>query len=174
MPATKNLCAQLPIDLHQKISEDREQAGLTTAQYITALITEYFKMKENGGNEIMTNGKTRTLAFQIDEELFQRIKDHLDRESARLGRKFTQREFVMGLIEQALAEAEAGLEASPDTAPVSPNEAPEEPDEDEARQRTRASVEPPTAPCEPIQITTVQRQQRNSSRYPTSDTFSPI
>ena len=69
----------------------------------------------------MTNGKTRTLAFQIDEELFQRIKDHLDRESARLGRKFTQREFVMGLIEQALAEAEAGLEASPDTAPVSPN-----------------------------------------------------
>lgn len=81
----------------------------------------------------MTNGKTRTLAFQIDEELFQRIKDHLDRESARLGRKFTQREFVMGLIEQALTEAEAGLEASPDTAPVSPSEAPEEPDEDEGQ-----------------------------------------
>ena len=47
MPATKNLCAQLPIDLHQKISEAREQAGLTTAQYITNLITEYFKMKAN-------------------------------------------------------------------------------------------------------------------------------
>lgn len=133
MPATKNLCAQLPIDLHQKISEAREQAGLTTAQYITALITEYFKMKETGGNEIMMTGKNRTLAFQIDEELFQRIKDHLDRESARLGRKFTQREFVMGLIEQALAAAEAGLEASPDTAPVSPSEAPEEPNEDEGQ-----------------------------------------
>lgn len=75
----------------------------------------------------MTNGKTRTLAFQIDEELFQRIKDHLDRESARLGRKFTQREFVMGLIGQALAEAEADTESSPDTAPVSPSEAPEKP-----------------------------------------------
>ncbi len=39
----------------------------------------------------MTNGKNRTLAFQIDEELFQRIKAHLERESARLGRKVTQK-----------------------------------------------------------------------------------
>ena len=132
MPETRNLCAQVPIELHQKISEAREQAGLTTAQYITNLITEYFKMKENGGNITMANNNTRTLAFQIDETLFQRIKDHLDRESTRLGRKFTQREFVLDLIEQALAEAEAGLEASPDIAPVSPSEAPEEPDEGEA------------------------------------------
>ena len=106
MPATKNLCAQVPIDLHQKISEAREQAGLTTAQYITNLLTEYFEMKENGGNEIMTNGKTRTLAFQIDEEFFQRIKTHLERETARTGHKLTQREFVLGLIVEALDEAE--------------------------------------------------------------------
>ena len=136
MAATKNLCAQINLDLHRKISEAREQAGQTTSQYITALITEYFKLKENGGNEIMMTGKNRTLAFQIDEELFQRIKDHLDRESARLGRKFTQREFVMGLIEQALAEAEAGLEASPDIAPVGPSEAPEE-HEDQAEDESQ-------------------------------------
>lgn len=48
MAATKNLCAQIGLDLHQKISEAREQAGLTTAQYITNLLTEYFEMKENG------------------------------------------------------------------------------------------------------------------------------
>lgn len=54
----------------------------------------------------MTNSKNRTLAFQIDEELFQRIKAHLDRESARTGRKLTQREFVLGLVEAALDEAE--------------------------------------------------------------------
>ena len=137
MPETRNLCAQVPIELHQKISEAREQAGLTTAQYITNLITEYFKMKENGGNITMANNNTRTLAFQIDETLFQRIKDHLDRESARLGRKFTQREFVLGLIEQALTEAEAGLEADPDTAPVSPSEAPDEPDGDEGQAADR-------------------------------------
>ena len=40
MPATKNLCAQISLDLHQKISEAREQSGLTTAQYVTNLDRE--------------------------------------------------------------------------------------------------------------------------------------
>ncbi len=113
MPATKNLCAQISLDLHQKISEAREAAGLTTAQYITELLTEYFKMKENGGNITMTNNNTRTLAFQISEELFQRIKTHLERETQRTGRKLTQREFVLGLIEEALEAAERQEEAAP-------------------------------------------------------------
>lgn len=85
MPESRNLCAQLPLDLHQRVCEAREQSGLTTAQYITNLLIEYYEMKENGGNEIMANEKTRTMAFQISEELFQRIKAHLERESARLG-----------------------------------------------------------------------------------------
>ena len=53
MPATKNLCAQISLDLHQKISEEKERSGLTTAQYITNLLTEYFDMKKNGGNATM-------------------------------------------------------------------------------------------------------------------------
>ena len=113
MATTKNLCAQINLDLHQKISEAREAAGLTTAQYITELLTEYFKMKENGGNITMTNNNTRTLAFQISEELFQRIKTHLERETQRTGRKLTQREFVLGLIEEALEAAERQEEAVP-------------------------------------------------------------
>ena len=107
MPETKNLCAQIDLDLHRKISEAKEQTGQTTSQYITDLLTEYFKLKENGGNETMMTGKNRTLAFQIDKELFQRIKAHLDRETARTGHKLTQREFVLGLITEALDEAEA-------------------------------------------------------------------
>ncbi len=113
MAETKNLCAQISLDLHQKISEAREAAGLTTAQYITELLTEYFKMKENGGNITMTNNNTRTLAFQITEDLFQRIKTHLERETQRTGRKLTQREFVLGLIEEALEAAEQQEEAAP-------------------------------------------------------------
>ena len=113
MAETKNLCAQISLDLHQKISEAREAAGLTTAQYITELLTEYFKMKENGGNITMTNNNTRTLAFQISEDLFQRIKTHLERETQRTGRKLTQREFVLGLIEEALEAAEQQEEAAP-------------------------------------------------------------
>ncbi len=60
--------------------------------------------------------KNRTMAFQIPEELFQRIKEHLNRESVRTGKKLTQRQFVLGLVERELArvEAEAATEASED------------------------------------------------------------
>ena len=49
---------------------------------------------------------TKTLAFTIPEELFNRIKDHLEREKQRTGKRLTQRDFVIGLIERALEEAE--------------------------------------------------------------------
>ncbi len=110
MPATRNLCAQLPLDLHQRVCEAREESGLTTAQYITNLLIEYYEMKENGGKTIMA-ANTRTMAFQISEEFFQRIKAHLERETQRTGKKLTQREFVLGLIEEALEAAERQAEA---------------------------------------------------------------
>ena len=126
MAESKNLCAQIPIDLHNRVSQAREEAGQTTSQYITELLIEYFKMKENGGNQVMANS-SRTMAFQISEELFQRIKAHLERETQRTGRKLTQREFVLGLIEEALNEAErqAGVspcEAQPDGGAPQPQE----------------------------------------------------
>ncbi len=105
MPETRNLCAQLPLDLHQCVCEAREQSGLTTAQYITNLLFEYYEMKENGGKTTMANN-SRTMAFQISEELFQRIKAHLERETQRTGRKLPQREFVLGLIKETLETAE--------------------------------------------------------------------
>ena len=127
MAETKNLCAQIPIDLHDRVSQAKDQAGQTTSQYITNLLTEYFEMKENRGTAAMTNSNSRTMAFQISEELFQRIKAHLDRETARTGHKLTQREFVLGLIEHALNEAErqAGVspcEAQPDGCGTPPQE----------------------------------------------------
>ena len=107
MAETKNLCAQINLALHTKVCEEKEKAGQTTSQYITQLLTEYYQMKENGGITAMANNGNRTMAFQIPEELFQRIKRHLDRESERQGRKVTQREFVLGLIESALTQAES-------------------------------------------------------------------
>ena len=124
MTETKNLCAQIPLDLHAKVCSEREFSNQTTSQYITDLLIEYYQMKENGGNINMTNNGSRTMAFQISEELFQRIKTHLARETARTGVKLTQRDFVLGLIEQALAEAEASL--APQEAPESTEEAPED------------------------------------------------
>ncbi len=116
MTERKNLCAMVPIELHNQVTEAREQLGQTTNEYITAVLTEYFKMKQNGGKTIMANN--RTMAFQISEELFQRIKAHLERETVRIGKKLTQKEFVLGLIEAALDEAEQALETEAPSAPL--------------------------------------------------------
>ena len=124
MADTKNLCAQIPLTLHDRVCTEKDQAGLTTAQYITNLLTGYYQMKENGGNMNMANNGSRTMAFQIPEELFQRIKRHLERETLRTGKKLTQRDFVLNLITQALDEADA---------------------ENAAEQNT--PTEPPVAPC---------------------------
>ena len=113
MTDRKNLCAMIPIELHQRVTAAREAAGLTNNDYITQLLTEYYEMKKNGGIT-MANG-SRTMAFQISEELFKRIKAHLDRESARTGKRLTQRDFVLGLIEAALDEAERDAAAQPAT-----------------------------------------------------------
>ena len=123
MADTKNLCAQIPLTLHDRVCTEKDQAGLTTAQYITNLLTEYYQMKENGGNMNMTNNGSRTMAFQIPEELFQRIKRHLERETLRTGKKLTQRDFVLNLITQALDEADtenATEQNTPTEAPVAP------------------------------------------------------
>jgi predicted DNA-binding protein len=118
MATTKNLCAQIPIDLHERVSEERERLGQTTSEYIANLIQDYYNMMENQKGGIQMIEKGRTMAFQIPEELFQRIKRHLERETLRTGKKLTQRDFVLNLITQALDEADT--ENTPTEAPVAP------------------------------------------------------
>jgi len=103
MNETRNLCAQIPAALHDKVSEEKARSGKNLNQYITDILTEYYQNRDGGKNM----EKNKTMAFQIPEELFQRIKTHLNRESARTGKKLTQREFVLGLIEEALDRAES-------------------------------------------------------------------
>ncbi len=98
MAETKNLCVQIPTQLHQKVAVNKEQSGLTLNQYVVQLITEYYEMKELKPN--MTH--TRTLALQISEELFARIKRHVD-----ATQHLTQRAFITQLITKALDEIEA-------------------------------------------------------------------
>ena len=101
MTEKRNLCAMIPAELHSRVRTAQEESGLTLSTYMTNLLTKYFE----GGNEKMAEG-VRTLAFQIPEEMFQRLKRHLERESARTGKKVSQKEFVLALVRQALDEAE--------------------------------------------------------------------
>ena len=63
MEATRNLCAQIPISLHDRVREERESLGQSLSEYVTQILREHFE----GGKSIMT--ATKTLAFQIPEEL---------------------------------------------------------------------------------------------------------
>ena len=101
MNAKKNLCAMIPADLHAKVIAEKEQLALSTlGEYVELVLKEHF---EGGG---ITMAETKTLAFKITEELDQRLKDFIAAEKKR-GRKITQKEFVIGLIEQALDAYEA-------------------------------------------------------------------
>lgn len=101
MNAKKNLCAMIPADLHAKVIAEKEQLALSTlGEYVELVLKEHFE----GGKTIMA--ATKTLAFQISEELDQRLKNFIAAEKKH-GRKITQKEFVIGLIEQALDAYEA-------------------------------------------------------------------
>lgn len=100
MEAKKNLCGMIPEELHARAVAEKEQLGLKTlGEYVELILKEHFE----GG---ITMAETKTLAFKITEELDQRLKDFIAAEKKR-DRKITQKEFVIGLIEQALAEYEA-------------------------------------------------------------------
>ena len=101
MEATRNLCAQIPVALHDRVRQERESLGQSLSEYVTQILKEHFE----GGKTTMT--ATKTLAFQIPEELDLRIKNYLAAEKERTGKKVSQREFIVGLIEQALDAYEA-------------------------------------------------------------------
>ena len=96
---TKGITCKIPLDLHERISEEMRESGRTVSQYMEMIIREHLE----GGSSM---SKTRTMAFQVSEELFRKIKEYLARYGEIYHRKLTQRDFVLGLIESALEEAE--------------------------------------------------------------------
>ena len=106
MEPQKNLCAQIPLSLHTKVREEQEKSGQSLSVYMTQLLLNYY---EKGEKSMDFN---KTLAFQVPEELYNRIKEHLEREKKRTGKRLSQKDFVIGLIERELDEAERREEES--------------------------------------------------------------
>ena len=115
MADKKNLCAMIPADLHARVRLEQEQSGKTLSEFVEQLITDYYKMKE--GTKM--TGDMRTMAIQLPEELFERLKAYLKKNGLK------QRQFIIGLIEDALEEDEVE-----DTAEQPETEEPDEPDTD--------------------------------------------
>ena len=100
----KGITVKIDADLHAEIKEYLERhEGMTMAEFITLAVDDELhpKIQQKEGNNM---GNMRTMAFQVPEELFQRIKDYLHRNN------MSQKEFVLGLIETELDREQAERE----------------------------------------------------------------
>ena len=88
---TRNLCAEIPLELHTKVRQRQAESGETLSRYMTALITKFYEMEENVK---MDKDNVRTVAFQVPTELFEHLKRNGIKQNA----------FFLDCIRQALAE----------------------------------------------------------------------
>ena len=98
MAEMKNICGKIPVELHEKVRAEIEEKETSTQIFIQQVIEEHFNRLENKGEESM---EKRTLAVQITEELFQRVKWVVAKEGIK------QKDFIIRIIEKAVEEVEA-------------------------------------------------------------------
>lgn len=130
----KSITVKIDADLHAEIREYLERhEGMTMAEFITLAVDDELhpKIQQKEGNNM---GNMRTMAFQVPEELFQRIKDYLHRNN------MSQKEFVLGLIETELdreqTERESQINAESPTEDIC-----EETDEETAENGVKGECE---------------------------------
>ena len=124
MEKFKNLCGQIPEELHNKVRTEQESLGLTLGKYLEQVLTAHLEahkplsqkafvvgLLENaltkwergegissGLNTVGKGEKERTLAVVVPGELFERVKGCLAAHDS-----MSQRDFVLGLIEQEVS-----------------------------------------------------------------------
>ena len=98
MAEMKNICGKIPVELHEKVRAEIEEKDTSTQIFIQQVIEEHFNRLEGKGEESM---ERRTLAVQVTEELFQRVKWVGAKEGIK------QKDFIIRIIEKAVEEVEA-------------------------------------------------------------------
>ena len=100
MPEMKGVTVKIPADLHAEVKAYIEAHNVTMGEFITLAVDNELhpklELKEDKNMERM-----RTLAFQVPDSLFQRVKAYLERNH------MSQKQFVIGLIEAELEQDEA-------------------------------------------------------------------
>lgn len=97
----KNICGKIPVELHEKLKLEVEELGISIPKYLEMVIEEHMTRK----GEKTNMADLRTVAVQVTEDLFSRLKAVL----AKNGMK--QKDFLIGLIEEALEKEEAKWKA---------------------------------------------------------------
>ena len=118
---TKGITVKIDAGLHAQVREYVETHGMTLGEFVAqALDNELhpkFQMKE-----INNMANTRTIAFQVPEDLFQRIKEYLTRNN------MTQRQFFLSLIEAELERDQTERSGIQEGEPAEPEPGEVEPD----------------------------------------------
>ncbi len=117
----KGITVKIDAELHAEVRQFLDEHKMTMAEFVTLALQDELRPKislQEGKNM----GNMRTLAFQVPEELFQKIKDYLQRNN------MTQKEFVIGLIENEI-DRDLTQRAAMDEAHTESEEMSEEPKE---------------------------------------------
>lgn len=91
----KGITVKIDAGLHAEIRQYIEQNGMTMAEFVSQALYNELHPKIQP-QEVKYMGPTRTMAFQMPEDMFQRLKDYLHRHN------ITQKDFVLGLVEAEL------------------------------------------------------------------------
>lgn len=114
----KGITVRIDAELHAEIKAYLEAHELTMSEFI-ALAAEDELHPKIQEKESRSMENMRMLAFQVPEDLFQRIKDYLRRNN------MTQKQFVIGLIEGELERDEAVVQGNGEEETVEEDENPE-------------------------------------------------
>ena len=106
MPEMKGITVKIPADLHAEVKAYLEAHGMTMGEFIAQAVDHELHPKIQITQEDKNMERMRTLAFQVPDSLFQRVKAYLERNH------MTQKQFVIGLIEAELEQDEAQYQAS--------------------------------------------------------------
>lgn len=90
----KNICGRIPVELHAKVRGEIEQRGISTPEFLQQVIEEHFM--EKGVDQM----GARTIAVQVTEELFGRLKAVVAWKGCK------QKDFLISIIEKAVREIE--------------------------------------------------------------------
>ena len=115
----KGITVKIDADLHAQIRQYIEANGMTMTEFVSKALDDELHPKTTIKEEKYM-GNMRTMAFQVPEDLFQQIKDYLDRHH------MTQKQFVLGLIQDELDRDYEEQQAMTEK-----QQSEDEPDEDE-------------------------------------------
>lgn len=71
----KNICGKIPVELHEKLKLEVEELGISIPKYLEMVIEEHMTRK----GEKTNMADLRTVAVQVTEDLFSRLKAVLAR-----------------------------------------------------------------------------------------------